>query len=169
MLWLTNLASKIVHSHPSERMYWNSSPNQSQCLKAALWSQLWCHCPETNFNLFAKTCSVHVCVCCWVPATPQHIHQERWGKWWLNIYLPSPYSGKVLMTFFPPAESTVLPSAFLQTASFLEARNDHDVLKLKMGNVGRPRHWTALIPDHAPGQQHFTQVEREELTPSQRS
>lgn len=42
--------------------------------------------------------------------------------------------------FFFSAESTVLPAAFLLTASFLEARNDHDVLKLKMGNAGRQRH-----------------------------
>lgn len=47
---------------------------------------------------------------------------------------------KGLNDFFPLAESTVLPSAFLQTASFLQARNDHNVLKLKMGNAGRPRH-----------------------------
>lgn len=50
-----NLASKIVHSHPFEPMYWNNSTNQSLCVEAALWSQLHCCCPETSFNLFAET------------------------------------------------------------------------------------------------------------------
>lgn len=44
-------------------------------------------------------------------------------------------------------QQAIFPSAFLQPASFLEGRNDHNVIKLKLSNSGRPRHCTTLIPD----------------------
>lgn len=44
-------------------------------------------------------------------------------------------------------QQAIFPSAFLQLASFLEGRNYHNVIKLKLSNSGRPRHCTTLIPE----------------------
>lgn len=120
-----NLACKTVHSHPSEPTYWNNSPNQSQCVEATLWSQLRCCCPETNFKLFADP---HICMLLGTGYTLVHIPRKV-GEAMTQYLLSLTIFWKGFNDFFPPAESTALPSAFQQTASFLEARNDHDVLK----------------------------------------
>lgn len=85
---------------------------------------------------FAKTCPAQVPR--WVPGTPWCTTKEATARYLPYYYLTITLlntsvfslSQRGFNSIFPcSAESIVLPSAFLQAGSFLEATNDHNVLK----------------------------------------